>query len=67
MKRKNTLVKGMRVGNLIAGKKAKSLLSRKNELREHLLRWWRLLQHKICSELGDKAQPDPHIRHTFHF
>ena len=36
---KNTLVKGMRAGNLIEGKKERSLLSRKNGLWEVLQRW----------------------------
>ena len=45
-------------------KKERSLLSRRNELMEVLLCWQQLLQHKICLELGDKVQPDPHIRCT---
>ena len=67
-------MKGMRVGEEIKHireenegrkfdykKETRSLLLRENELRELQLC---LLQHQICSELGDKAQPDPHIRHT---
>ena len=60
-KEKNTLIKRIRVSNLIARKKEFALEKERVEVGTIALV---ALQHKICSKLGDKAQLDPCIRRT---
>ena len=52
----------MRVGNLIARKKKFAL--KKERVEVGTIALVALIPHKICLKLGDKAQPDPHIRRT---